>query len=103
MYRKAYPLIVLAGWLMSATSQAHFFSEAHQCKGPLRPLEFTTEQDKQQFEQKVENYRVCLQQFINKQNAAMTKHQTAGKKAADTWSEYAQRVLDAKAVIRTTP
>ncbi len=88
-------LWVMAGWLISATSQAHFFSEAQDCKAPLKPLEFITALDKQQFEQQVENYRSCLQLFIDKQNAGMAKHQTAAQQAAAAWNDYAQRVLGA--------
>lgn len=96
MNSHAKKLIFLFGSIIAATSQAHFFAEAHDCKAPIKPLEFITELDRQEFEQAVANYRGCLQSFIDKQNAGMTKHQTAAQQASDTWSEYAQRVLGAK-------
>jgi len=96
MITKKHALWIAAGWLLSTTSQAHFFAEAHDCKAPVKPLEFITELDKQEFEQQVEQYRACLQSFIDKQNTGMSKHQTAAQQAADTWSDYAQRVLGAQ-------
>lgn len=96
MITRTAALSILAGCLISATSQAHFFAEAQDCKAPLKPLEFITALDKQEFEQQVEQYRNCLQLFIDKQNAGMSNHQTAAQQAADTWSDYAQRVLGAQ-------
>ncbi|WP_421865408.1 hypothetical protein [Motiliproteus sp.] len=82
-------LLSLAG----SPAQAHFFAEAHDCEAPEKPLEFITELDRQQFEQQVEAYRNCLQNFVNKQNAAMEKHRSAGQRAADSWDRYQQQVL----------
>ncbi|MEH6471280.1 MAG: hypothetical protein V7752_08520 [Halopseudomonas sp.] len=93
MMTKARTILTLTGCLISGLSHAHFFSEAHDCKAPVKPLEFITELDKKEFEQDVEDYRSCLQAFVDKQNAAMAKHQTAAQKAADTWKDYAEREL----------
>lgn len=85
-------MLLLCSFLSTA-AQAHFFAEAHVCKAPVKPLEFITELDKQQFEQEVEQYRNCLQTFVDKQNSAMTKHQSAAQQAADAWNDYSQRQL----------
>lgn len=87
--------MVLLATVAPQSAQAHFFSEAHDCKAPVKPLEFVTELDRQQFEQKVDQYRSCLQSFVDKQNAAMGKHQSAANLAAETWNSYAERELGA--------
>lgn len=92
-FKPVHSLAALLLALTSAPSQAHFFSEAHDCKAPEKPLEFITELDREQFEQKVTAYRDCLQSFVDKQNAAMEKHRSAGQRAADTWERYQQQVL----------
>ena len=89
--------LVLLFTVAPQSAQAHFFSEAHDCKAPVKPLEFVTELDRQEFEQKVDQYRGCLQSFIDKQNAAMGKHQSAANQAAETWNSYAERELGAAA------
>jgi len=90
---KTVVMLVLASCMVPASVQAHFFSEAHDCKAPRKPLEFITELDRQQFEQQVESYRSCLQTFVDKQNRAMARHQSSAQQAVDTWSNYAQREL----------
>ncbi|MEH6652296.1 MAG: hypothetical protein V7707_19915 [Motiliproteus sp.] len=85
--------MVLLGMVAPENAQAHFFSEAHDCKAPVKPLEFVTELDRQEFDQKVEQYRSCLQSFVDKQNAGMGKHQSAANQAAETWNSYAEREL----------
>ena len=87
---------ILLGLLMPSLAQAHFFAESHTCTAPNKPLEFITELDKQQFEQQVDAYRACLQGFVDGQNSAMSKHQSAAQKAADAWSNYATQVLGAE-------
>ncbi|RDE22781.1 hypothetical protein DV711_09410 [Motiliproteus coralliicola] len=79
--------------LSSGPAQAHFFAEAHDCEAPEKPLEFITELDQQEFQQLVDAYRGCLQSFVDKQNAAMEKHRSAGQRAADSWDRYQQQVL----------
>ncbi len=86
---------LLISGLLSSAAHAHFFAEAHDCRAPVKPLEFVTDLDRQQFEQQVDQYRNCLQSFVDKQNAAMEKHQTSAQRAADTWNDYAQRELGA--------
>ncbi len=86
-------MMMLACGLIPASGQAHFFSEAHDCKAPLKPLKFITELDRRQLEQRVDSYRNCLQGFVDKQNSAMTKHQRSAQQAEDAWNSYAQREL----------
>ena len=86
-------MLVLASGMLPASGQAHFFAEAHACKAPLKPLEFITELGRLQFERQVDNYRNCLQTFVDKQNSAMAKHQSSALQAEATWNNYAQREL----------
>ena len=93
MICKPLAMALLLSSFFATSAQAHFFSEAYDCKAPVKPLEFITELDRQQFEQQVDQYRTCLQSFIDKQNSAMAKHQTAAQKAVDGWNRYAQSEL----------
>jgi hypothetical protein len=93
MLKPIQTLCLLCCTLISGLAQAHFFSETHSCKAPVKPQQFFSEQEQQQFEQAVEVYRVCLQGFIDKQNEAMKKHQNAAQQAADAWANYSETVL----------
>ena len=89
-----FPLLIGAT-LIALNAHAHFFPESANCKAPAMPLEFFTELDKQEFEAKVDQYRACLETFVNKQNEAMGKHKQAADKAAADWKSYAENVLKA--------
>lgn len=102
----AAPLLLAATLLASTATHAHFFPETANCKGPVMPLEFVTELDKQEFDAKVAEYRGCLETFVGRQNEAMQKHKQAADNAAEAWKRYAETVLKVKlqpAEQETTP
>ncbi|WP_207061981.1 hypothetical protein [Motiliproteus sp. SC1-56] len=84
---------LLALLLNTPTAQAHFFEENADCRAPKKPLEFVTELDKQAFEKKVADFRACLDSFVNKQNQALQRHQSAAEKAAQRWRTYVETEL----------
>lgn len=89
-------LLSLALVTSASAAQAHFFAPSHDCRAPQKPLEFTTETDRVQFEEKVKAFRACLEDFVDNQNKAADKHQQAGEAAASAWKDYAEQVLKAK-------
>lgn len=93
MNRLAVSLSLVATLGLSTSVQAHFFAESHDCRAPVKPQQFFTEEQRQAFDHEVDLYRACLQEFVDKQNESVQKHQGAAQKAADAWSNYAQNVL----------
>ncbi|OMH25915.1 hypothetical protein BGP75_25745 [Motiliproteus sp. MSK22-1] len=91
-------LISVTLLIASAQANAHFFAENNNCRPPKKPLQFVTELDKQKFDEKVNDYRSCLETFVNKQNSAMTKHKESAEKAAAVWKQYAENVLQVKVI-----
>ena len=94
-----YSALLSAMLLITSTqANAHFFAENNNCRAPKKPLQFVTELDKQKFDEKVADYRSCLEEFVNKQNAAIAKHQGSAEKAAEVWKQYAENVLQVKVI-----
>ncbi|MCW8885815.1 MAG: hypothetical protein OQK12_11250 [Motiliproteus sp.] len=91
-------LIGVLGVTVSSTANAHFFAESPQCKAPKKPLQFVTDMDKKEFDKKVDEYRGCLEGFVQRQNAAMEKHKNGADKAATIWKNYAENELGLKVI-----
>lgn len=82
--------------LLPGPASAHFFAETANCRAPKKPLTFAVELDRQQFEQQVDDYRNCLENFVNRQNQAMEKHRHSAEQAAKQWRQYSEQVLGVK-------
>ncbi len=94
--RIASAAMVMALSLLPGWAQADYFVESPNCDAPVKPLEFVTELDKQEFDKKVNAYRGCLEQFVSKHNGAMEKHKQSADKAVAEWENYATQVLGVK-------
>lgn len=81
---------------LANSAQAHFYVENPSCRAPKKPLQFVTDLDKQEFDNKVQAYRQCLEEFVNKQNSAMEKHKQSADKAAEIWRAYVEKTLGQK-------
>lgn len=89
-------LLSISGLLLavlSSQAQAHLFLESPNCRGPQKPLQFVTELDKQEFDEKVAKFRQCLESFVGKQNKAIEIHTQSADKAATVWEQYVVKEL----------
>lgn len=93
-FRRCTALLLLCAF--AGTVQAHFYVENPSCRAPKKPLQFVTDLDKQEFDQKVQEYRGCLEAFVNKQNDAMAIHKQSADKASEIWKNYVEQVLGQK-------
>ncbi len=79
--------------LTAAPASAHFYAEPAACRPPAKPLKFVTELDAHQFNQKVSEYRTCLENFVSKQTEAMETHKASAEKAAAVWRTFVEQEL----------
>lgn len=79
--------------LFSMHAQAHYYPESPSCRGPKKPLQFVTELDKKEFDDKVAEFRQCLEDFVSQQNKAIEKHQLSAEKASNAWKNYVEGEL----------
>ncbi|WP_409439353.1 hypothetical protein [Psychromonas sp. GE-S-Ul-11] len=73
---------------------ADMFTPSHSCSKPYKPYEFTSQYEVDSFNDDVERYKECIQDFIEEQNDAATKHQQAAEDAIDEWNHFVNYELD---------
>ncbi len=84
-------IVGLSLLFMSITAAyAHRFEESPTCIKPRKPAQFADEMAKNEFQSKVERFRICLDTFITQHNAAMAKHQSSAEKAAKIWQQFTE-------------
>lgn len=79
--------------VLSSQAHAHLYLESPNCRGPQKPLQFVTELDKEEFDEKVAKFRQCLETFVGKQNKAIETHTQSADKAAVVWEQYVTKEL----------
>lgn len=87
------PIIMLL-CVISFSLQADMFTPSHSCSKPFKPYSFSSEFERDRFIQDVEDYRDCLNDFIEEQLEEAESHQEAAQDAADEWERYKRFELD---------
>lgn len=67
----------------------------HRCLRPMKPFEFTSQREIDQYRKDVEAYQNCIKRFVEEQNEAIMRHQQAiklhqeaAKAAIDEWKDF---------------
>ena len=73
---------------------ADMFTPTPSCSKPLKPYEFTSQWELDSFNDDVQRYKRCIQDFIDEQNEAVETHQQAASDAIDEWNRFVQYELN---------
>lgn len=73
---------------------ADMFTPSYSCLKPSRLYKFNSEGELESFKNKAKAYKQCINDFIEKQNYAIKKHQDAAAKAIDDWNNYIKYELN---------
>ncbi|KJZ17158.1 MULTISPECIES: hypothetical protein [Halomonas] len=81
--------ILIAASLSAGTAFAHDrWGADHSCSQPIKPFEFTSQWQVDQFNMEVDNYRMCIQNFVDEQNDAIDNHSSAAEEAISEWNNF---------------
>lgn len=81
----------VVGVLCLATSQvalADAYQPSHSCSKPFKPYKFTSEWEVRSFEDEVERYKRCIENFVEEQNRAVKNHREAASDAIADWNRF---------------
>ncbi|CAM4068588.1 hypothetical protein [Vibrio neonatus] len=84
-------LIVL---VVSIPVLADIFTPSPSCSKPIKPYEFTSQWQLDSFNNDVQRYKRCIQNFISEQNRAVKTHQQAANNAINEWNRFVQYELN---------
>ena len=80
--------------LCSLPVLADMFSPSPSCSKPYKPYEFSSQYELDSFNDDVQGYKRCIQDFVDEQNDAVTKHQQAADDAIDEWNSFVSLELN---------
>ena len=69
--------------------QADMFSPSHSCYKPIKPYQFNSQWEVDSYNNDVETYKNCIQDFVDEQNNAIRVHNQAASDAIDEWNSFA--------------
>ena len=81
-------LLAMCLFLVIPPTQADRFAPSHFCSKPYKPYRFTTEWEVNSFNNQVETYKNCIEDFVTEQNTAAKKHQDAAEEAIEEWNRF---------------
>jgi hypothetical protein len=87
-------VMVIFFWLGTSNGFADMFSPSHSCYKPSKPYQFNSEWEVSNFKSEVENYRNCINDFVDEQNDAIRKHKNAAEDAIDDWNNFVSYELN---------
>lgn len=81
-------LAVLLLMLFVGAARADMFTPSHSCSKPYKLYRFNSEWEVQQFRDDVEDYKQCIGDFVEEQEDAVRKHQSAAQEAIEGWNSF---------------
>ena len=84
-------LKTLAVLLVTATSLSVYaeYVSSHSWSEPYKPYQFTTQYEVDTYNDETEEFRTCIEDYIEEQNDAVRDHQRAAEDAIDDWNNFA--------------
>lgn len=65
----------------------------HGCQRPVKPVRFESQAQLDLFNQQVEQYQRCINDFVEAQNRAIENHQAASVTALTEWNQFVESEL----------
>lgn len=69
-------------------ARADMFAPSHTCSKPYVPTSFSSNSELESFKLDVEQYKRCIEDFVNDQKDAIKKHKEAADDAIDEWNSF---------------
>lgn len=73
---------------VSVPGIADMFTPSNSCYKPSKPYQFNSQWEVDNYNNEVDRYKRCIQDFIDEQNDAAQKHLDAAEEAADEWNRF---------------
>lgn len=80
--------------LMANYAQADSYEPSTYCSKPYKPYEFNSQWELDAFQSEVDEYRRCIEDFVDEQENAIRQHQYAIETAIDEWNSFVRWELN---------
>ena len=77
--------------LCTSGVMADSFTPSHSCYKPNMQVEPNSRAEANQLNSDIDNYKQCILNFVDEQNAAITFHQESAQTAIDEWNRFVKK------------
>lgn len=89
------PILLIAVFSSGpATINADMFTPSTSCSKPYKPFSFNSQWELDSFNDEVEAYRRCIEDFVDEQQSAIDRHRQAADDAIDEWNSFVRYELN---------
>lgn len=74
--------------LLPGAAMADSYTPSHFCVRPFKPHQFNSRGEVEDFMLEVEEYRRCIEEFVDEQNRAAKRHMNAADQAIEDWNSF---------------
>ena len=74
--------------LLPITSYADEFKPSHYCSRPSKPFSLDSQFEVDVYNSSIRSYKMCIEDFIDKQKEAIDQHRRAMKNAVEEWNDF---------------
>lgn len=82
--------LLLIGIFFSPLALADLIEPSHDCSQPDIPYEFQDQYERDQFLADAKEYKTCIADFVEEQQDAVRKHNSAADDAIEEWNSFAR-------------
>ncbi len=86
--------LALLALFISPTVFSDYYSPSHSCSKPYKPYTFDTQWELDAFLEEVEQYKNCIEDFVEEQNEAAENHTDAAEEAISDWNDFVRYELE---------
>ncbi len=83
-------MVLLTLLALSTPSLADVFQPDHYCIKPYKPFQFSSQWELNTFNDAVQQYKICIAEFVEEQEDAIRNHRMAAEDAIDEWNMFVQ-------------
>lgn len=80
-------VVAICGLAVPMVTQAES-TPMHYCSKPQKPYKFTSEWEVRSFNNDVDAYKRCIEDFVDEQASAIKKHRAAADDAIADWNRF---------------
>ena len=94
MYKIIRLLLIVTYILIPHTALADIISPSPYCSKPYKPYKFNSQSELDRFNDEVRSYKSCINDFVEEQQDAVTRHSNAANEAIEEWNRFVNYELN---------
>ena len=85
---------MLRRWALRGLATADMFADSPSCYKPSKPYQFTNQDEVDDFNEEVEEYKRCIMEFVEEQREEAKNHIEAADDAIEEWNRFVRLELN---------